>query len=149
MTKKIIRLSVADRTITDHSQILFHCGDVHRANGVECNLRRITVLISSPKETHCMRNGRYWWRIPFSRVQALPWEVDITNGHQRGVVIVKEIGGVIEDRIRVGDRREDRQLLITDCPHWFQFKSNEIPQNRLSLRWVGSANYSWDIAIKG
>ena len=26
------------------------------------------------------------------------------NGHER-VVIVKEIGGVIEDRIRVGDRR--------------------------------------------
>ena len=59
MTKKIIRLSVADRTITDHSQILLHCGDVHRANGVECNIRRMTVLISSPNETHCMRNGRY------------------------------------------------------------------------------------------
>ena len=39
------------------------------------------------------------------------------NGHQRVVVIVKEIGGVIEGRIRVGDRREDRQLLIADCPH--------------------------------
>ena len=125
--KEIIRLLVVDRTITDHSQILFHCGDVHRANGVECNIRRMTVLISSPKETHCMRNGRYWWRIPFSRVQALPWEVDITNGHERVVAIVKEIGGVIEGRIRVGDRREDRQLLIVGCPHWFQFKSNEIP----------------------
>ena len=113
-----------------------------------CNLRRITVLISSPKETHCMRNGRYWWRIPFSRVHC--HERLIThNGHQRGVAIVKEIDGIREGRIRVGDRREDRQLLIADCPHWFQFKSNEIPQNRLSLRWVGSANYSWDIAIKG
>ena len=59
MTKKIIRLLVVDKLITDHSQILFHCGDVHRANGVECNLRRMTVLISSPKEAHCMRNGRY------------------------------------------------------------------------------------------
>ena len=59
MTKKIIRLLVVDRTITDHTQILFHCGDVHRANGVECNIRRMTVLISSPNETHCMRNGRY------------------------------------------------------------------------------------------
>ena len=39
------------------------------------------------------------------------------NGHERVVAIVKEIGGVIEDRIRVGDRREDRQLLIADCPH--------------------------------
>ena len=66
--KEIIRLLVVDRTITDHSQILFHCGDVHRANGVECNIRRITVLISSPNETHWMRNGRYWWRVPFSRV---------------------------------------------------------------------------------
>ena len=27
------------------------------------------------------------------------------NGHERVVVIVKEIGGVIEGRIRVGDRR--------------------------------------------
>ena len=69
--KEIIRLLVVDKLITDHSQILFYCGDVHRANGVECNIRRMTVLISSPKETHCMRNGRYWWRIPFSRVQAL------------------------------------------------------------------------------
>ena len=59
MTKKIIRLLVVDRTITDHSQILFHCGDVHRANGVECNIRRMMVLISSPNETHCMRNDRY------------------------------------------------------------------------------------------
>ena len=150
MTKKIIRLLVVDRTVTDHSQILFHCGDVHRANGVECNIRRMTVLIRCPNETHCMRNGRYWWRIPFSRVQALPWEADIThNGHERVVVIVKEIGGVIEGRIRVGDRREDRQLLIVGCPHWFQFKSNERSQNRLSLRWVGSANYWWDNAVKG
>ena len=39
------------------------------------------------------------------------------NGHQWGVAIVKEIGGVIEGTIRVGDRREDRQLLIADCPH--------------------------------
>ena len=39
------------------------------------------------------------------------------NGHQRVVATVKEIGGVIEDRMRVGDRREDRQLLIADCPH--------------------------------
>ena len=39
------------------------------------------------------------------------------NGHERVVATVKEIGGVIEDRIRVGDRREDRQLLIADCPH--------------------------------
>ena len=57
--KEIIRLLVVDRTITDHSQILFHCGDVHRANGVECNIRRMTVLISCPNETHCMRNDRY------------------------------------------------------------------------------------------
>ena len=59
MTKKIILLLVVDRTITDHSQILLHCGDAHRANGVEYNIRRMTVLISSPKETHWMRNGRY------------------------------------------------------------------------------------------
>ena len=59
MTKKIIRLLVVERTVTDHSQILFHCGDVHRANGVECDVRRITVLMSSPNEAHCMRNGRY------------------------------------------------------------------------------------------
>ena len=39
------------------------------------------------------------------------------NGHQRVVAIVKEIGGVIEGRIRVGDRREDSQSLIADCPH--------------------------------
>ena len=39
------------------------------------------------------------------------------NGHERVVVIVKEIGGVIEGRIRVGDRREDSQSLIADCPH--------------------------------
>ena len=148
MTKKIIRLLVVDRTITDHSQILFHCGDVHRANGVECSIRRMTVLMSSPKEAHCMRNGRYWWRIPFSRVHC--HERLIThNGHERVVAIIKEIGGVIEGTIRVGDRREDRQLLIVGCPHWFQFKSNETPQNRLSLRWVGSANYSWDIEVKG
>ena len=147
--KEIIRLLVVDRTITDHTQILFHCGDVHRANGVECSIRRITVLISSPKEAHCMRNGRYWWRIPFSRVQALPWEADNTNGHERVVATVKEIGGVIEGTIRVGDRREDPESLIVGCPHWFQFKSNERSQNRLSLRWVGSANYSWDIAVKG
>ena len=50
--KEIIRLLVVDRTVTDHSQILFHCGDVHRANGVECNIRRMTVMISSPKEAH-------------------------------------------------------------------------------------------------
>ena len=146
--KEIILLLVVDRTITDHSQILFHCGDVHRANGIECNIRRMTVLISSPNETHCMRNGRYWWRIPFSRVHCHERLIS-HNGHERVVVIVKEIGGVIEDRIRVGDRREDRQLLIVGCPHWFQFKSNERPQNRLSLRWVGSANCSWDIAVKG
>ena len=59
MTKKIIRLLVVNKLITDHSQILFHFGDVHRANGVECNIRRMTVLISCPNETHCMRNGRY------------------------------------------------------------------------------------------
>ena len=57
--KEIIRLLVVDKLITDHSQILFHCGDVHRANGVECNIRRMTILISCPKETHCMRNDRY------------------------------------------------------------------------------------------
>ena len=57
--KEIIRLLVVDKLITDHSQILFHCGDAYRANGVECNIRRMTVMISSPKETHCMRNGRY------------------------------------------------------------------------------------------
>ena len=79
MTKKIIRLLVVDKLITDHSQILFHCGDVHRANGVECNIRRMTVLISCPNETHCMRNGRYWWRIPFSRVWILLWEADNTQ----------------------------------------------------------------------
>ena len=56
------------------------------------------------------------------------------NGHERVVVIVKEIDGIREGRIRVGDRREDRQLLIADCPHRFQSKSNEISQNRLSLR---------------
>ena len=39
------------------------------------------------------------------------------NGHERVVAIVKEIGGVIEGRIRVGDRREDRQLLIVGFPH--------------------------------
>ena len=39
------------------------------------------------------------------------------NGHEWVVATVKEIGGVIEDRIRVGDRREDRQLLIVGCPH--------------------------------
>ena len=39
------------------------------------------------------------------------------NGHERVVAIVKEIGGVIEGRIGVEDRREDRQLLIADCPH--------------------------------
>ena len=59
MTKKIIRLLVVDKLITDHSQILFHCGDVHRANGVECNIRRMTVLMSSPNEAHWMRNDRY------------------------------------------------------------------------------------------
>ena len=52
MTKKIILLLVVDKLITEYSQILFHCGDVHRANGVECNIRRMTVLISSPKEAH-------------------------------------------------------------------------------------------------
>ena len=57
--KEIILLLVVDKSITDHSQILFHCGDVHRANGVECNIRRITVLMSSPNEAHCMRNDRY------------------------------------------------------------------------------------------
>ena len=50
--KEIIRLLVVERTVTEYSQILFHCGDVHRANGVECNIRRMTVLISSPKEAH-------------------------------------------------------------------------------------------------
>ena len=39
------------------------------------------------------------------------------NGHQRGVATVKEIGGVIEGRIRVGDRREDSQSHIVGCPH--------------------------------
>ena len=135
-------------TITEYSQILFHCGDAHRANGVECSIRRITVLMSSPKETYCMRNDRYWWRIPFSQVQTLPWEADNTHGHERVVATVKEIGGVIEGTIRVGDRREDRQLLIVGCPHWFQFKSNERSQNWLSLRWVGSVNYSWNNAVK-
>ena len=57
--KEVILLLVVDRTITDHSQILFHCGNVHRANGVECDVRRITVLMSSPNETHCMGSGRY------------------------------------------------------------------------------------------
>ena len=57
--KEIIRLLVVERTVTDHSQILFHFGDVHRANGVECDVRRMTVLMSSPNEAHCMRNGRY------------------------------------------------------------------------------------------
>ena len=52
MTKKIIRLLAVERTVTEYSQILFHCGDVHRANGIECNIRRITVMISSPKEAH-------------------------------------------------------------------------------------------------
>ena len=50
--KEIIRLLVVERTVTEYSQILLHCGDVHRANGVECNIRRMTVLISSPKEAH-------------------------------------------------------------------------------------------------
>ena len=39
------------------------------------------------------------------------------NGHERVVATVKEIGGVIEGRIRVGDRREDSQLLIVCFPH--------------------------------
>ena len=39
------------------------------------------------------------------------------NGQERVVATVKEIGGVIEGTIRVGDRREDRQLLIVGCPH--------------------------------
>ena len=39
------------------------------------------------------------------------------NGHERVVAIVKEIGGVIEDRIRVGDRREDSQSLIVCFPN--------------------------------
>ena len=60
-------------------------------------------------------------------MQALPREADNTNGHERVVATVKEIGGVIEGTIRVGDRREDRQLLIVGCPHGFQSKSNEIP----------------------
>ena len=124
MTKKIIRLLVVERTITEYSQILLHCGDVHRANGVECNLRRMTVLRSSPNETHCMRNGRYWWRIPFSQVWLLLWEADNThNGHERVTAIVKEIGGVIEDRIRVGDRREDSQSLIVCFPNWLPVHS--------------------------
>ena len=38
------------------------------------------------------------------------------NGHQRVVATVKEIGGVIEGTIRVGDRREDSQSLIVGCP---------------------------------
>ena len=36
---------------------------------------------------------------------ALPWEADNTNGHERVVATVKEIGGDIEGGIRVGDRR--------------------------------------------
>ena len=48
---------------------------------------------------------------------ALPGEADNTNGHERVVVIVKEIGGVIEGTIRVGDRREDPESLIVSCPH--------------------------------
>ena len=39
------------------------------------------------------------------------------NGHERVVATVKEIDGIIEDKIRVEDRREDRQLLIVGCPH--------------------------------
>ena len=39
------------------------------------------------------------------------------NGQERVVAIVEQLCGVIEGRIRVGDRREDRQLLIADCPH--------------------------------
>ena len=39
------------------------------------------------------------------------------NGHQWVVVIVKEIDGIIEDRIRVGDRREDSQSLIVCFPN--------------------------------
>ena len=39
------------------------------------------------------------------------------NGHERVVVIIKEIGGVIEGRIRVEDRREDPESLIVGCPH--------------------------------
>ena len=53
------------------------------------------------------------------------------NGHERVVAIVKEIGGVIEGTIRVGDRREDPESLIVGCPHGFQFKSNERSQNWL------------------
>ena len=149
MTKKIIRLLVVDRTITDHSQILFHCGDVHRANGVECNIRRMTILISCPKEAHIwgMTDTDKGYHSP--ECKHCNERLISYNGQERVVAIVEQLCGVIEGRIRVGDRREDRQLLIADCPHWFQSKSNEIPQNRLSLRWVGSANYSWDIAVKG
>ena len=39
------------------------------------------------------------------------------NGQEQVVAIVKQLCGVIEGRIRVGDRREDRQLLIVGCPH--------------------------------
>ena len=77
-----------------------------------------------------MRNGRYWWRIPFSRVQTLPWEADITNGHQRVVVIIKQLCGIIEGTIRVGDRREDPESLIVGCPNWLpvqiQWKITEL-----------------------
>ena len=39
------------------------------------------------------------------------------NGQERVVAIVEQLCGVIEGRIRVGDRREDSQSLIADCPH--------------------------------
>ena len=39
------------------------------------------------------------------------------NSHERVVATVKEIGGVIEGTIRVGDRREDPESLIVGCPH--------------------------------
>ena len=39
------------------------------------------------------------------------------NGQEQVVAIVKEIDGIREGTIRVGDRREDSQSLIADCPH--------------------------------
>ena len=125
--KEIIRLLVVDRTVTDHSQILFHCGDVHRANGVECSIWRMTVLINSPKEAHIWGMTDIDKGYHSRECKHCHERLISHNGHERVVVIVKEIGGVIEGRIRVGDRREDPESLIVGCPHWFQFKSNEIP----------------------
>ena len=56
------------------------------------------------------------------------------NGHERVVVTVKQLCGVIEGRMWVRKRREDPESLITGCPHRFLSKSNETPSNRLSLR---------------